>query len=103
MGRIAGLEIKKDISLGNVLVAMSMLVAITGFGISIRSDVDRNTVAINAGILPGAERRVTALETQVNIELNALRSQIVDLKEEIRLLRSQLRRSDLTPGMPDRG
>tara|TARA_S200002703_G_scaffold52858_1_gene45706 strand:- start:308 stop:622 length:315 start_codon:yes stop_codon:yes gene_type:complete len=97
--KIGGLTLKPDISVGNILVAVSMLIAVVGFGMSLRTDIDYNKAAIDNGILPGAERRITALETQVNIELKNLRQDMADLKHELRALRLVLKRSSIMDGV----
>ncbi len=89
--KFAGIGIRNEISLGNLLTAVSMFAFIIAFGISLQKDIEHNSEAIERGVLPDAERRITALETQLKIQIESMRSEIERLRQDVRSLTNVLR------------
>lgn len=81
--KIAGMTIKNEVSLGNFITALAMIASVIAFGISMQKDIEANTKAINSGVLPEADKRITTLETLVSIELANIRREMVGIRREI--------------------
>jgi hypothetical protein len=100
--RFAGLAVKSEISIGNLFTFVTMLtIGVLAYS-NMQNNINNNTEAIKAGILPEARLRVLALETRYGIEIRGLREELAEIKKELRHLRGFLNRTSL-PNLPDEG
>jgi len=95
MGRIGEFQVKKEVSLGNLGSMLMMMMMFVAGWVSLQGDVESNKQAIAGGILPGADLRVTTLETTINIIIPAMNQRMENLEGEIRRLRLSLQRTEM--------
>ena len=77
--KIAGILVKPEVSLGNLLTAITMLSVVIAYGVSLDARITTAENVISRGILSSADKRVTALETAWPLEMRSIRTEIVNM------------------------